>query len=291
MPADLVYLNGKVLPRPEARVTVEDRGFAFGDGVYEVLRVVRGRLFATDFHHRRLERSLAGIKIELPDGVTVDSFSAIAAGLLKENRLLDGEATVYIQVTRGAATRAHAFPSPSVAPTIYISTAPFQPMVALQDTGTSAVTHPDLRWGRCDLKTVNLLPNVLAAQFAAERGATEAILIRDGEITEGSKTNVFGVVGGALRTHPSDTHILPGITRSVLEKLAAELKLDIDRTPIRAEEIPQLREMFLTGTTTDVLPIVSLDGTPVGEGKPGPITRRLQKVLSESIYSAAPIGD
>jgi D-alanine transaminase len=196
-----------------------------------------------------------------------------------------------MQVTRGVATRAHLFPSPAVAPTVYISTAPFKPMVALQETGAAAVTHPDLRWARCDFKTINLLPNVLAAQYAAEKGAFEAILIRDDHITEGSKTNVFGVIGGALRTHPCNSEILPGITRSVLETLAAELRMEIDQTPIKKSEIPELRELFLSGTTTDVLPIVSLDGRPVADGKPGPITRRLQKILTDHIYSSAPVGD
>lgn len=291
MAPDLVYLNGKILPRSEAKVSVEDRGFVFGDGVYEVLRAVRGRLFAADFHHRRLKRSLEGIRIELPPSQPVSAFTDIAAELLTENHLLDGEATVYIQVTRGVSTRAHIFPSPAVSPTIYVSTAPFQPMVALQRSGTSAVTHPDLRWARCDFKTINLLPNILAAQFAAEQGAFEAILIRDGHITEGSRTNVFAVIGGSLRTHPCNSEILPGITRAVLESLAAELSVDIEQTPIEKDEIPQLRELFLSGTTTDVLPIVSLDGRPVGDGKPGQITRRLQKILTENIYSSAPIGD
>lgn len=286
MPGDIVFLNGKFLPRSEARVPVEDRGFVFGDGVYEVLRVINGRVFAEDFHNARLERSLSGIRIDLPAGQSANAFTAAARDLLRENNLLDGEATIYIQVTRGAATRAHVFPSPAVAPTVYISTAPFKPMTALQETGTNAVTHPDLRWARCDFKTINLLPNVLAAQYAAEKGATEAILIRDGHITEGSKTNVFGVVRGALRTHPSNSHILPGITRSVIENLAAELKVQIDHTPIRTEEIPELKEMFISGTTTDVLPIVNLDGTPVGDGKPGPVTLRLQKILTDSIYSS-----
>ena len=291
MAADLVYLNGKILPRAEALVPVEDRGFVFGDGVYEVLRVIRGRLFAADFHNQRLERSLAGIRIELPQFLSISSFTEAAAELLKQNRLLDGEATVYMQVTRGVATRGHVFPAPPVRPTIYISTAAFTPMTELQETGTSAVTHPDLRWAHCDYKTINLLPNVLAAQFAAEQGATEAILIRDDVITEGSKTNVFGVVGGALRTHPCNSRILPGITRAVLEDLAAELRVEIDETPIRKDEIPKLRELFLSGTTTDVLPIVSLDGSPVGDGRPGPITRRLQKILTDCIYSSAPAGD
>ena len=291
MASDLVYLNGKILPRGEARVPVEERAFVFGDGVYEVLRVVQGRLFAEDFHNERLERSLAGIRIELPSGQQMSDLTRIAADLLKDNKLLTGEATIYIQVSRGIAPRAHAFPSPPVPASVYISTAGFKPMTELQQSGTAAVTHPDLRWSRCDLKTLNLLPNVLAAQYAVEKGATEAVLIRDGSITEGSKTNVFGVIGGALRTHPCNSHILPGITRSVLESLAGELKIEIDQTPIRKDEIPRLEEMFLSGTTTDVMPIVTLDGRPVGAGKPGPITRRLQKILGESLYSSAPARD
>jgi D-alanine transaminase len=142
-----------------------------------------------------------------------------------------------------------------------------------------------LRWGRCDLKTLNLLPNVLASQVASERGAFEAMLIRDGVVTEGTKTNFFGVVNGSLRTHPSDTHILPGITRLVLHDIARDLSIDIDETPISAAEIPKLTELFLTGTTTDVMPVVRLDDKPVGNGKPGELTRRLQRVLAESLSS------
>ena len=144
---------------------------------------------------------------------------------------------------------------------------------------------PDLRWGRCDLKTLNLLPNVLASQAAKERGTFEAMLIRDGVVTEGTKTNFFGVVDGTLRTHPCDDHILPGITRSILSELARELKVDLDETPIRASEIPWLSELFLSGTTTDVMPVVTLDNKPVGNGKPGEVTRKLQRVLAESLAS------
>jgi D-alanine transaminase len=284
---DLVYLNGSILPRAEARVSVEDRGFLFGDGVYEVLRAVRGRLFAESFHNERLDRSLKGIRITLPEPLSARSLVQIASDLLRENGLTDGEATVYMQVTRGVATRSHAYPSPPVMPSIYISVVSFKPMVELKKTGTAAVTQPDIRWGRCDLKTLNLLPNVMAAQYAAEQGAFESVLIRDGHITEGSRTNVFGVVGGALRTHPCNSLILPGITRSVVESLCAELKIELDQTPIATEEIPRLREMFLSGTTTDVMPIVKLDGRPVGDGKPGELTRRLQKILSDAIYSGA----
>jgi len=284
---DIVYVNGSFVPRAEARVSVEDRGFVFGDGVYEVLRAINGRLFATRFHNDRLRRSLEGIRISLRGSDTPERFVEIGKQLLKENGLLQGEATIYMQVTRGAATRVHTFPAADVAPTVYISVARFTPYRDLSASGASAISHPDLRWGRCDLKTLNLLPNVLASQAAKEKGAFEAMLIRDGVVTEGAKTNFFGVVQGALRTHPCDSHILPGITRSVLRDLAREVNVDLEETPIRADEIPKLTELFLTGTTTDVMPIVTLDDKPVGKGKPGELTRKLQRVLAESLASGS----
>jgi D-alanine transaminase len=282
---DLVYLDGDILPRADARVSVDDRGFVFGDGVYEVLRAINGRLFATRFHNQRLERSLDGIRIALKDGDSPARFADVGQELLRENDLTQGEAIVYMQVTRGATTRAHQFPSPPVPPTVYISAARFKPYADFARDGATAISHPDLRWGRCDLKTLNLLPNILAAQTAKERGAFEAMLIRDGVVTEGSRTNFFGVVSGTLRTHPCDNHILPGITRSVLRELANELSIGLDETPISVSEIPSLSELFLTGTTADVMPVVRLDDKPVGSGRPGELTRRLQKVLAESLAS------
>ena len=282
---DIVYVNGSFVPRAEARISVEDRGFVFGDGVYEVVRVINGRPFAARFHNDRLKRSLDGVRISLSKADSPEHFVEIAKQLLKENGLLEGQATLYIQITRGAATRAHNFPPADVPPTIYISAARFTPYSEFALSGAPAISHPDLRWGRCDLKTLNLLPNVLASQTAKERGAFEAMLIRDGVVTEGTKTNFFGVVDGALRTHPLDSHILPGITRSVLRDLAREVKIDLDETPIRSDEIPRLSELFLTGTTTDVMPVVNLDDKPVGKGKPGELTRKLQRVLAESLAS------
>jgi len=282
---DIVYVNGSFLPRNEARVSVEDRGFVFGDGVYEVLRAIDGKLFATSFHNDRLERSLDGVRITLAGGDSPASLVETGRQLLRENHLTRGEATLYIQVTRGATTRAHNFPSPDITPTIYISVARFKPYADLAQSGASAITYPDLRWGRCDLKTLNLLPNVLASQTAKDRGTFEAMLIRDGVVTEGTRTNFFGVVDGSLRTHPSDNHILPGITRSVLRDLARDLSIDVDETPISVAEIPGLSELFLTGTTTDVMPVVKLDDREVGNGRPGELTRRLQRVLAESLAS------
>ena len=284
-PKDIVYVNGTFLPRKEARVSVEDRGFVFGDGVYEVLRVVNGRLFATRFHNDRLARSLDGVRIVLKGGDSPARFVDIGKQLLKENNLTSGEATLYIQVTRGATTRVHTFPPSDVPPTVYISVAGFTPYADFAQNGASAITHPDLRWGRCDLKTLNLLPNVLAAQVAKERGTFEAMLIRDGVVTEGTRTNFFGVVNGSLRTHPTDTHILPGITRTVLRDIARDLSIGLDENPIMEAEIPKLTELFLTGTTTDVMPVVKLDDRPVGSGRPGELTRRLQRALAESLAS------
>ncbi|MFN2638110.1 MAG: D-amino-acid transaminase [Gemmatimonadaceae bacterium] len=284
-PQDIVYVNGAFLPRAEAKVSVEDRGFVFGDGVYEVLRAINGRLFATRYHNERLQRSLDGVRIRLQGDDSPSRFVEIGKQLLRDNKLQQGEATLYMQVTRGATTRAHYFPPDNIAPTVYISVARFAAYSELAKTGATAISHPDLRWGRCDLKTLNLLPNVLASQTAREQGAFEAMLIKDGVVTEGAKTNFFGVVDGVLRTHPSDNHILPGITRSVLRDLAAEARIDVDETPITVDEIPRLNELFLTGTTTDVMPIVTLDGKAVGKGKVGELTRRLQRVLADSLSS------
>jgi D-alanine transaminase len=284
---DIVYVNGRFVPRAEARVSVEDRGFVFGDGVYEVLRVVKGRPFAARFHNDRLRHSLEGIRISLRGSDSPERFGEIAKDLLRQNGLLDGEATLYMQVTRGATTRAHNFPAADVEPTVYISAARFHPYRDLAASGAIAITLPDQRWGRCDLKTLNLLPNVLASQIAKEKGAFEAMLIRDGVVTEGTKTNFFGVVDGVLRTHPCDNHILPGITRSVLRDLARAVDIDLDERPIREQEIPRLTELFLTGTTTDVMPVITLDGKAVGKGKPGELTRKLQTVLAESLASGS----
>ena len=276
----LAYLNGQYLPRGEAKISVDDRGFLFGDGVYDVIRAVGGRLFEVERHIQRVERGLAELRITEPEGVRPSSLLEVAEHLLRENGLMDGEATVYLQITRGAAPRTHFFPPSGTTPTVYVSVAPFTPPHALRETGAAAITHADIRWMRCDVKTVNLLPNVLAKQRAVEAGAVEAILVRDGVVTEGASTNVFGVIDGELRTHPDSNFILPGITKAVVLELAAELEIPVRETPMRVENLGRVTEMFVTGTTTDVLPIVRLDGRPVAGGHPGPIAQALGEGLA-----------
>lgn len=280
-----VYLNGELIERSRASIPLDDRGFFFGDGVYEVVRVMDGRIFEERAHRARLQRSLREIRIECPPALTGDGFAEICRALVAENGLTAHQATVYLQVTRGAAPRTHSFPSDGTSPTVFASSAPFQVPRRLRDEGAAAITTPDIRWMRCDVKSVNLLPNVLAKQAAAEAGAFEALFIRDGVLTEGSSSNIFAVVDGVLRTHPLSNLILGGVTRAVVLELAAAAGLPVVEAPLREEDLHRVDELFATGTTTDVQPLVRVDGQRVGEGVPGPITRLLQQGLERRMWA------
>ena len=275
-----VYLNGEFLEREEARLPIGDRGFLFGDGLYEVTRAVDGRLFQEEAHWRRLSRGLRDISLDITGSLDRDRLRRISGQLLRENGLQEGHATVYLEVTRGAAeSRTHWFPPAGTPPTVFISAARFE--IPRQDRreGVAAITQPDVRWLRCDIKSVNLLPNVMAKQRARDAGAFEAVFIRDGAVTEGASSNVFGVIGGRLRTHPLSNLILGGVTREVILGIAAQLGIAVEERPINAEELPHLEELFATGTATDGQPLVNLDGRPVGTGRPGPIAMALQERL------------
>ena len=274
-----VYLDGAYVDSSDARVSVDDRGFVFGDGVYEVTRALGGRLFAGDRHLRRLERGMRELELHWPEGLDASGLRTVSERLLHENDLLRGEAVVYAQITRGVAPRSHAFPPSDTAPTVYVAASPFTPIDELRAQGAAAVTVPDIRWGRCDLKTLQLLPNVLAKQRAAAADAFEAIQMRDGVVIEGASTNVFVLLDGVLRTHPADRRILAGVTREILLELARELGLSARQEPVTEAELRRSSEVFVTGTTTDVMPVVRLDGRPVGAGRPGAVARRLQAGL------------
>jgi D-alanine transaminase len=286
----LVYLNGEFVPSGEATVSALDRGFIFGDGVYEVWRVVRGRLFEAARHQTRLERGLRELRIPCPADASLDRLTAIGTRLLEENGRAGegrGDATLYVEVTRGTAPRTHYFPPASTQPTLLVMASPFTPSDA-RFAGTAVITQPDVRWLRCDLKTVQLLPNVLARQAAVEADASEALFVRDGVITEGTHTTVFGVVDGVVRTHPANHLVLPGVTREVVIDLAHGAGLDVREDAVRVSELPNASELFLTGTTTDVTPIISVDGQRVGVGAPGPIARMLLDRLLELMGAPMP---
>lgn len=271
-----VYLDGQFLPLSEARVSVEDRGFLFGDGVYEVLRASSGTLYAEAAHWRRLTSSCREVALALPD----TDLHALTLELLERNGLSGSEATVYLQLTRGAASpRTHHFPPEGTRPTLYLSAAPFTHPWEARAQGVRAITHPDVRWGRCHIKSINLLPNTLAKQRAVEAGATEAVLVRDGVVTEGASTSVLAVIDGALRTHPDGPSILPGITRDVVLALARQAGVPVQERPVRLAERERFSELFIASTTLDVVPVVTLDGLPVGTGRPGAVTRSLQRAF------------
>jgi D-alanine transaminase len=280
-----VYLNGGFIPKERATISVEDRGFIFGDGIYEVVRVIDGRIFEWGAHAARLARGLSGIRIAF-DSAAIDALKGVCERLVSDNDLADGEAIVYMQVSRGAAPRTHHFPPAGTAPTVYAVASRFIVPRADRESGVKTITFPDFRWLRCDLKTVNLLGAVLARQAATEAGAYEAILLRDGIVTEGAATNAFAVVDGVIRTHPLGNLILPGITRQVVVKLMSENGIALVERPVTQGELLRASEIFLCGTTTDVTPVISLDGKPVGAGAPGPVTKRLQALLESRLYAA-----
>jgi D-alanine transaminase len=270
----IVYLNGEYLPLADARVSVDDRGFVFADGVYEVARIYDGHFFLLEPHLQRLRHGLHELRI---NASVVDQIAAIGERLLDENDLHTGDATLYIQVTRGSAPRAHAFPVPEIPPTVYIATKPFKahPDAYWKD-GVAAITVPDTRWSRCDIKSIALLPNVLANQQAKEAGAFEALFVRDEAVIEGSHSNLFGVLDGELITYAPSGYILTGITRLLVLEKARELNLRVREAGIPFGRVYDAEELFLSGTTTEIMPIVRVDGKTIGSGKPGPLTSRLR---------------
>ena len=279
----VAYFNGKYLRKKSVKISPDDRGFLFGDGVYEVVRSYGGRIFALDEHVERLRRGLGQLRIS---GFDAGDFADIAGKLLAENDLANADALVYTQVTRGAAPRRHAFPTTPTAPTVYATATPFQPKGDPAD-GIRVITLPDNRWARCDIKTVNLLPNCMANQRAQEAGATEAILVRDGVALEATASSFLAVFDGEVRTAPATNYILPSITRAVALGLCRDAGIPMRETPVFLDELELADELFLAGTTMELMPIVMVDGQPVGDGRPGPVHRRLYELFRERVRSGA----
>ena len=279
-----IYLNGEYMPIEEAKISVLDRGFIFGDGVYEVIPVYSRKAFRLAGHLRRLQHSLDSIQLRNPH--SDDDWTKLINELIARNAAEDQY--LYLHLTRGVAKRDHAFPKPPVKPTVFMMSSPLlTPPATLLQSGIACITAPDNRWLRCDIKAIALLPNVLLRQMAIEAAATETILIRaesnneDAFMTEGAASNIFVVKNGKLLAPPKDNLMLPGITYDVILEIAVANKIPYEVRRIAAAEVFAADELLLTSSTKEVLPITQLDGKPVGNGKPGAMFTRLHKLYQD----------
>jgi D-alanine transaminase len=281
-----VYLNGEFLPKEKAFISVDDRGFLFGDGIYEVTAAYRGNLFRFPRHLARMNRGLGALRIDFdPSGV-----EEIHRRLLAENGLEEAPVSyVYLQITRGVAKRTHRFPDPAPTPTLYMYAGEYdRPPRERWDSGFKAVTVNDVRWARRDLKTIQLLPNVLGAQAPADHGVDEIVFVNEGMAIEGSHNNFFMVFGNTIVTHPLSNQVLPGITREVVLELAGKLGYPVAERSVTVEEMFSADEAFHSGTLSEVKPCIEVDGKPIGTGKVGPVTRALfEAFLAETERVAA----
>lgn len=275
----IACVNGRFLPIARATVSIEDRGFQFGDGVYEVVRSYGGKMFRLDEHLDRLVQSARAIR--LPMRYSLAQWRRLILRAYRMSGFPD--AKVYLQLTRGPAPRDHGFPK-AVRPTVVITVRQLAPLnPALRRDGVSAITVPDLRWGRCDVKSLNLLANVLAREEARAANVFEAILVRDGHVTEGAISNVFAVIGGTVTTSPTDPSILPGITRAATLDLVRAEGIPLVERSFSVEELQAAEEVFLTGTTMEIVPVVSINRAAIGKGAPGPLTLRLAQGFGDMV--------
>mgnify|MGYP002620890774 CR=1 FL=1 len=277
MSSSIVYLNGEFLPLNEARVPVLDRGFIFGDGVYEFIPVYSGRLFRLDEHLERLNNSLDAVRIDNP--YPESEWKRILSQIVMKHD--EPDQTIYLQVTRGVAPRDHAFPSQTT-PTVFMMSSPLK--VTSEDTfnkGIHAITLDDIRWLHCNVKAISLLPNVLLRQTAIDEEAQEAILVRDGEVTEGAASNVFIVREGIIKTPPKSARLLPGITRDLVVELAQQNDLACEESNFSRAELQAADEIWVTSSAKEILPVVQLNGEKVASGKPGKVTRQVYDIYQD----------
>jgi D-alanine transaminase len=283
----VAYVNGRFVPHGQACVHIEDRGYQLADGVYEVWALFDGRLADAEGHFARLERSLSELRIRMP--MSRAALTLVLKEAVRRNRVREG--LVYLQVTRGVARRDHAFPKPEVRPSVVITVSGLDrtAVEARAAKGISVVTTPENRWGRCDIKTVGLLPNALAKQKAREAGAGEAWFVDElGFVTEGASSNAW-IVGkdGRLRTRDTNANILRGVTRLTLLDVIREQGLEVDERPFTPQEATEAEEAFITGAGSLVLPVIAVDGKPVGKGVVGPVATRLRRLYIERARATA----
>jgi D-alanine transaminase len=276
---EYVIVDGQVMERSSAKVDIEDRGYQFGDGVYEVIRVYNGKMFTGKEHLKRLVESAEKIRMKLP--YSPEELESKMEELIAKNELQTG--TVYMQFTRGTSPRNHVFPSNEVAPTFVAYTRNVARPEDSMEKGVRAILDEDIRWLRCDIKSLNLLGNLLSKQKAAEAGCFEAILHRGETVTEGSHSNISIIKDGVIITHPADNHILNGITRQKVLEICGKEQIPFEEKAYTLEELNAADEVFSSGTTVEVMPIVGIEGKSVGNGEPGPVTRSLQELFKAEI--------
>jgi D-alanine transaminase len=279
---EIAYINGKYLPKDDVRISPDDRGFLFAEGIYEVVRWYEGFFYDMDGHLARLKRSLREIRIQWPEE---DTFPVIASELIKLNNLEKSSALIYLQVTRGAAKRTHSFPSPPVPPTAYAFAKDFVPENEGKESGIGIMLTEDIRWSRCDIKSVALLPNTLCFQEAISRGFFECAFVRDGIITECSHSNIFFVINGILFTHPESVHILSGITRKNIIRVAIKAGIHVNEEVVSENMLSRVQEIFITNTSGEITPVINVNNMIIGAGIPGPVTRIIRERFNNEICS------
>lgn len=279
---ETVYLNGQYVPREKAVVSLDDRGFLFGDSVYEVVRWYGGYFFDMEGHMNRLRRSLNETRITWED---VGNLPEIAGKLIHDNNLGDGCSLIYIQITRGVAPRNHAFPDPPVSPTVYASVRRQSMDTLLWERGIAIAPTPDPRWNRCDIKSTALLANILPYQEAHDNGFAEVCFIRDGFVTEGAHSNIFFVRDDTVYTHPESNRILSGITRKNVISIAAENGIRLTEEAVAADMIPYMNEAFITNTSGEVVPVIRIGDQTIGDGTPGNITKKIHRLFRERVMA------
>ena len=279
---DIAFFNGKFLPKDDIKISPDDRGFLFGDGIYEVIKWYAGFFYDLDGHLARMKRSLREVRIKWTEE---DTFPVFAIELIKRNKMTDRQALIYLQVTRGAAPRTHSFPDPEVDPTVYAFVKEISPTPLGTGSGVKVMLKKDIRWSRCDIKSVALLANILSFQEAHEKGLTECIFVRNGLITEGSHSNIFFVIDGTLYTHPESEYVLSGITRKNIIRIAREAAIPVKEEPLPEKKLGNIHEAFITNTSAEVTPVIAIDELTIGNGLPGPVTELIHKNFHAEIIT------
>jgi D-alanine transaminase len=275
---NIAYLNGQFLNKEDIKISPDDRGFLFADGIYEVVRWYQGEFYDIDGHLTRLKRSLKELRIKWDEE---DSFPAISRELIKLNELQKEQALVYIQVSRGVAPRTHSFPANDVSPTIYAFASSTKADTIAIESGVSVLIKKEMRWSRCDIKSISLLPNTLCFQESKENGNYECVFVRDGLITEGTHSNIFFVINGALYTHPESEYILSGITRKNVIRIALDLGIPVKEKAVTETIIGNINEAFLAGTGVEITPVIMMGENIIGNGQPGPLTKSIMEKFKE----------